>query len=262
RGLDAPDLMWIGGAVTDWYYVHLTSTTFELEAFDELVSSPNPVRSHYAMSEARWTQLAESSSGDVDVAVSRLAARRATGVIHHHWTIARARLPGTIYYWTAITQAGSRDGEMKALDLGAHASVPFLADYRPTGTEGCPKCHTPSADGRHMVLIMGNPFPTEESVDYDLVTGTARFVGYPADGAWGGAALSPHGDVLVPSFAGIRGRLGVATTAGAFDPTTGASIANTGLEATRAWMPAFSADGLLLVYVSEVPTPGGCQFNS
>src|SRR5262249_52566395 len=74
RGLDAPDLMWIGGAVTDWYYVHLTSTTFELEAFDELVSSPNPVRSHYAMSEARWTQLAESSSGDVDVAVSRLAA--------------------------------------------------------------------------------------------------------------------------------------------------------------------------------------------
>jgi hypothetical protein len=113
-----------------------------------------------------------------------------------------------------------------------------------------------------MILVMGNPFPNEETVNYDLVTGSARYVGYPAGGAWGGAAVSPHGDVVVPSFAGIRGTLGIATTSGAFDPVTATSIASSGLETTRPWMPVFSPDGQLLVYVDEVATPGGCQFGT
>jgi hypothetical protein len=77
RGLDAPDLMWAGGVVTDWYYVHIASTTFELEAFDELVSSPT--RCCTMRCRAHAGPSSQSRAGDVDVAIrgSRAAPRLA-----------------------------------------------------------------------------------------------------------------------------------------------------------------------------------------
>jgi hypothetical protein len=113
-----------------------------------------------------------------------------------------------------------------------------------------------------MSLVMVDPtigLTHPESVGIDLVNGTTQFVGYPSTGAWGAAALSAHGEVLVQNFAGIRGGLGLGVTPGAFDPVSGASIANTGLDGIRTWMPSFAPDDRLMVYVDETP---GCSFGT
>src|SRR5262249_25102634 len=73
RGLEAPRMMWNGGLDQDWYYIHLTSATFELETFlhlNAVINDPGPA-SQFQLAQSRWRQLAESTSGAVDVVVSR-----------------------------------------------------------------------------------------------------------------------------------------------------------------------------------------------
>ncbi len=266
RGLAAPIAMWNGGTTGDWYYIHFISPTYELETYSLVSPTINQVAlSQFQIPELRWRQLTESTVGAVDLTIARWSNQLATGVIHHRWTIAPTTLPGTIYYWTMKTETGSNAGRMMALDLASGASVDFLGGFQPTGTEGCPKCHTPSADGRHMSLVMVDPtigLLHPESVGVDLATGTASYAAYPTTGGWAAAALSAHGDILVQNFAGIRGTLGIGLTTGAFDAVAGTSIAGTGLDGIRTWMPSFASDDHLLVYVAETPTPGGCVFNT
>src|SRR5262249_30177838 len=94
RGLAAPELMWNGGSSSDGYYVHLTSATYELETFAPPPPYGQPPR--HAIETARWIQLTDSTSGALDVVIARLSNGVATGVVHHQWTIAPTRLPGTI----------------------------------------------------------------------------------------------------------------------------------------------------------------------
>ena len=258
RGLAAPELMWSGGSSTDLYYIHLTSATYELETF--AVPPPYEPFPYYTMSATRWAALTNSTSGGVDVAISRLASGVATGVVHHQWTIAPTRLPGTLYYSSFVV--GAVDFTMRAYDFSADTVANVFGDYSPTGDEHCPKCHSVSADGSHIVMVMA-PLTPLESVSYNLATGATTFVGFPSSGPWDAAALSAHGEVVVPNFAPIRaGSVAVATVPGVYDATTGALIPGTGLDAVRAWMPTFSQDDSLLAYVAETPTPGGCQYGS
>ncbi len=258
RGLAAPELMWSGGSSSDLYYIHLTSPTFELETF-ALPPYDQPLP-YYTMSATRWAELTNSTSGTVDIAIARLANGVATGVIHHQWTIAPVQLPGTLYYSSIVP--GAVDFTIRAYDFGAGAAADLFGDYSPTGDEHCPKCHTVSADGGHIVMTMA-PLTALESVTFNLATGATTYVGYPSSGPWDAAALSAHGEVVVPNFAPIRASLvAIATAPGAYDATTGAPIPNTGLDAVRAWMPTFSPDDGLLAYVAETPTPGGCQYGS
>jgi hypothetical protein len=162
-------------------------------------------------------------------------------VIHHHWTIAPARLPA-IYY--GFTKRGAGATAREALDPGAHASVPFLCRHRPTGTEGC---EMPHALRRWRTgLIMGPVSDRNRRLRSSLAP---RFVGYPADGAWGGAALSRTA-TLVPSFADPRSPR-ITTTAGARRPDHGRFDRQPGLETTRGCRRSRPTGCL---YVAEVPT--------
>lgn len=258
RGVAGPKLMWSGGSASDLYYIHLTSVTFELETFAE--PPPDQPLLYDTISATRWALLTDSTTGTVDVAIARLSSGVATGVIHHQWTIAPVRLPGTLYY--SALAPGAVDFTVRAYDFSVGSSTDLFGDYRPTGAEHCPKCHTASADGSHIVMAMA-PLTTLESVTYDLATGATTYVGLPSSGPWQAAALSAHAEVVVPNFAPIRGGLvAVATTPGAYDPTTGAAISGSGLDAIRTWMPTFSPDDRLLAYVAETPTPGGCQYGT
>jgi hypothetical protein len=232
RGLGAPPLMWNGGAAADTYYVHLTSGTFELEAF------ANNLPSRFDLDPTTWDQFANSTSGDAELKVARLSNGAATVVVDHHWTIAPASMRGTIYYWAINT------GRVMRIKPGAAAPDDFLG---PQVT--CPSCHTVSANGAKLVMNEGS-WPVETSISYDLGMNTNAFSGYPSNG--GGAAefalagVSADGKVVVENFAPLRGP--IAKQTGAFDALTGAPIPATGLEGLKLWMPAFSPDDKLLVY--------------
>src|SRR4029078_6627869 len=94
RGLGSPKLMWNNGAAADTYYVHITSATYELEAFTKV-----PPPSSYAFNPATWQKFVDSSAGAADPPVARLSGSAAPTAGKHKWGIAPASMRGTIYYW-------------------------------------------------------------------------------------------------------------------------------------------------------------------
>ena len=94
RGLAAPLMMWNGSGASDVYYLHLTSTYFDLKSF---VSAPAP--SQFAMDATMWTKFVESTSGKSELVMNRWDGNAATTLADQHWTIAPASMRGTIYYW-------------------------------------------------------------------------------------------------------------------------------------------------------------------
>jgi hypothetical protein len=231
RGIGAPPLMWMNGQAQDAYYVHMTSATYELEVFAANLNS------RFDLDAAIWDQLANSTSGDVEVKVSRLAGGAATVVVDQHWSIAPAQMRGTIYYWAINT------GRVMRIKPGAAQAEDFLA-----GTT-CPSCHTVSANGAKLVMNEGN-WPNETSITYDLLGNANAFSGY-ATGAGASqfalAGVSADGKVVVQNFAPLRGPIGAQP--GALDAVTGMPIAGTGLDGAQLWMPSFSPDNKLLAYV-------------
>ncbi len=234
RGLGAPPLMWMGGGVGDLYYFHVTSPTYELEAYAPADTS------RFDFDPAVWDAFASSTTGGAEIKVSRLAAGVATLLVDHHDTIAPSSMRGTIYYWAINT------GRVMRIKPGATAPDDFLG---PTVT--CPSCHTVSANGSNLVMSEGN-WPNTSSIGYNLGTNVNDFSGFPVNtGAsrWSLAGVSADGKVIVQNFAPLRGPIGVAP--GAFDSITGIELANSGIEGKQLWMPAFSPDDKLLSYIDS-----------
>lgn len=258
RGLPAPVLMWDDGPLSDIYYIRLSSATFELEVFAN-VEAP----SRYTIDRERFTQFTESTVGAADLHVARGADGAMAAVIHHTWTIASASLPGVIYYWM-YPGAEEPNGRLQRLKPGADAAENFLADYAVDGDlKKCPKCHTPSADGRHLIMTVRSDASVamNDSVNYDLKTGKTVFYGYANTNTWAGAAVSANGQVVVPNAAPARQGLAPDRQGGAFDAMTGLPLSNTGLEGLQLWTPSFSPDNQLLLYVQEKASPDviACQ---
>ncbi len=97
RGLLAPILQWNGGAATDDYYVHIVSSTFELEEFTTATNAP---ATRYAMDPTAWQQFTDSTAGAANVTVARWDGANATVIAKQGWTVAAASMRGTIYYWS------------------------------------------------------------------------------------------------------------------------------------------------------------------
>ncbi len=241
RGIGAPLLMWNNGNAPDVYYVHIVSSTFELEAF---TTAPPP--SQYQFSTGVWDQLANSTSGATELKVARWDGTNATVVVDHHDRIADGAMHGTIYYWAINT------GRVMRIQPGAAAPDDFLG-----GGVACPSCHTVSANGSTLLMntsYAGSPpsWPYEDSVSYDLVNNTSTFTGLNS----GGSGASPYalsgasadGKYLLENFAPLRGPIGNA--AGVIDTTSGAPVTGTGIDTLQAWMPAFSPDNKLIAYVT------------
>jgi hypothetical protein len=252
RDVGEARLMWLNGAAGDVYYVHVSSTTFDFQAY---VSSSS---GQYDFDATVWKQLTDSTSGAAEMKLARWDGSVATVVGDEHWTIAPGSMRGTVYYWSVNAESVVR------LTAGATSPENFLNSSGPAENHApyCPSCHTVSADGSHLFMNEGTwgvqPSPVEQSYVYDLLTSASAGPFVPNDDTsvcesdgcpseWGLAAVSPDGSTVVENFSNLRGQIGQQT--GAFDASTAQALPNTGLEGRELCMPAFSPDGLLLAYV-------------
>jgi hypothetical protein len=253
RGPGPAPLMWIGAAPTDQYWVHLWSASFD---FQKYFSAP---AGRYDFDPAVWQNFTTSTAGPAELKLARWDGSAATVVADQHWTVSPGSMRGTVYYWSVNAESVER------LTGGATAPENFLNSSGPYENHApyCPSCHTVSADGSHLVVNEGTwgqaPSPVQQSYTINLLTNATAgpFLPNPntsqcekaagCSSEWGLPAVSPDGSVVIENFAQLRGLIGQQT--GAFDSQTAQPIPNTGLEGHQLCMPAFSPDGLLLVYV-------------
>jgi len=238
RGLGSPKLMWNNGGAADIYYVHITSSTYELESFSTV---PPPAR--YAFSAGTWQKFVDSTAGAADLTVARSAAGVATIAAKHKWSIAPASMRGTIYYWANAV------GRVMRIKPGATAPDDFSAGtFGALPDGGCTMtCHTVSADGSTMVSggdTLGG--------SYDLLTNKPIFDlgGAPGSAqkrAWSNPALSPNGKYLVENSSLLPGPPGAMD--GLWNTKDGTRVASSGLDGVRLGMPSFSPDATKLAYV-------------
>jgi hypothetical protein len=235
RGVREAPLMWLNGSSTDVIGVHVTSATFELEAY---AAAP---QSRYNFDATAWQQFIDSTTGTAEVKVTRWDGQSPTVVTDQHWSVAPATMRGSIYYW------GMNAGRVLRISADSDQPDDFLG-----ADTACHSCHTVSANGQRLVMNEGT-WPQETSYSYDLKANTTTYSGLSSDDAgaseWGMAGISAAGTVLVENFAPLRGPIGQRT--GAFDAVTGEPISGTGLEGKELWMPAFAPDDQLIAYVDS-----------
>jgi hypothetical protein len=240
RGINESTLMWLGGASSDFYYVHLTAATFELESY---ATAP---QQRWDFTTTAWAQFLNSTAGPAELVVTRWDGTQATQIVDEHWTVANGSMAGTIYYAAYQVVQGAEIGKVLRIKPGAVTYDDFLQ-----AGSTCTSCHTVSANGSTLVYGGGN-YPPQTSYTYDLTTGTQVFSGFTVLDAgaspWAVPGLSADGKTLVEDFAPLYGNIGTQT--GAFNPASGTQLTATGLEGEPLWMPAFSPDNQLIAYVN------------
>jgi len=262
RGILAPVLQWNGGAASDDVYVHVTSSTFELEAY---AAAPGPTAS-YTFDPTLWQVLGDSTSGQTLLSVARWSGTAATIIASHTWTIAPASMRGTIYYWA------QNIGRVVRIKPGAtapddFANAPPLNDTSVYPSSSClMTCHTVSANGS-VIVSGGGSF----GGSYSLATGQPI---YSLPGVWGGgtagttdnstvvqwsnSALTPDGTYIVENqlASQLSEAVGGPEYGGIFKTADGTAATTAGLPNEPIFMPAFSPDGSKLLWVagaSSVP---------
>jgi hypothetical protein len=244
RGLGGPTLMWNGGQATDIYYIHVVSSTFEIESF---VTAPPPAAFPFA--DADWQKLTGSTLGQTKLTVARWDGTKATALVHHTWTVAAAEMRGTIYYWA------NNKGRVMRIKPGAVTPDDFSA-----GTfEGLPgaactmTCHTVSADGS--TLVSGGD---TLGGSYDLKLNKPRFDTGGTPGSlqkreWNYGALTPNGKYMVGNGFPVVPAAIPPGPAALVDTSTGKAVPNSGLDGVALGEPAFAPTGTLLAYL-DFPT--------
>ncbi len=243
RGINAPRLMWSNAGMSDVYYVRLFNPTYEYESFSSV-----PPPSRFAMTPQTWNDFTNSTRAATDLTVARFDGMSASRLVHQTWWIADGSMRGTIYYWAMNL------GRVVRVKPGANAPDDFLAGLVVNGTaQKCPSCHTVSADGSSLIMnVSTSDWPSEESMNYSLNNASSTYYGLHVDtgaSAWAQAAVTPDGKTLVQNFAPLRGS--PPAVEGAFDSATAAKLPNSGFDGLRPWMPAFSPDNKVFVYVQE-----------
>jgi hypothetical protein len=238
RGLGSPRLMWNNGAAADTYYVHLTSPTFELEAYSAL---PPPAR--YAFGDTTWQAFVDSTSGAASLVVARWDGAKATVAARHSWSIAPASMRGTIYYWA------NNVGRVMRIKPGAAAPDDFSAGtFGALPSSECTMtCHTVSADGSTLVSGGDTLGGTYDLLKNRVVHDTGGGAGSAQKRLWSNAALTPNGKYLVQNASPLPGPPG--RQAGLWDTSNGALEAGSGLDGKPLGTPSFAPDGSRLAYV-------------
>jgi hypothetical protein len=250
RGLAAPTLMWNGGGASDVYYVHLTSTYFELTEF---VTAPPPSR--VAADDTMWTKFASSTSGKANLVVNRWNGSVATTLVNHTWTIAPASMRGTIYYWA------NNLGRVMRIKPGASAPDDFanqapLNDPNQYTQSSClMTCHTVSADGSTLVSgggTFGGSYDLKAGQPVHYTGGTWGPVNQWQSIQWGLSAVSPTGKYMMTNSMalGLSAAVGGPSSfASLYETASGAKVPSSGLDGALLAMPAWSPEGSLIAYV-------------
>ncbi|HTV22037.1 MAG TPA: hypothetical protein VMG12_25280 [Polyangiaceae bacterium] len=187
-----------------------------------------------------------SDSGPDRLVLSLVVARngQAYGPISQTWTVAPARLSGTIYYNSYGSQLAKNEGDAVGGDHqfgGAVLSIkvgdtgPRLTAGSNGGTSACRTCHSVAAGGSRLVVQHGNAYASSSAYDLDAAGGAsetsmANGARFPALTRDGDKALSPSGQLL-------------ALPAGDVLPATGLATAFTNLGT-----PMFSPDSSLVAF--------------
>jgi hypothetical protein len=194
-----------------------------------------------------WDMATNTAGGKADqLTVSLTVAKggMAYGPISETWTIAPARLDGTIYYQSYGTQLvqnyGGAVGGNKlfggaVLSVKVGDTAPKLVAGTNTLTSGCRVCHSVAASGSRLVAQHGDSYGTSSAYDLGTMGSTEHVMvhdaTFPAVYPDGSMALTPGG-VLLPL------------------PTDTTPIATTGLTSvvTNLGDPAFSPDGTMIAF--------------
>lgn len=259
RGLLAPLLMWrssLGDADAVQITLKSSSGSFSWTGTfarpDVLAQTGTPFIRH-PIPQDIW-RIATNTAGGADkltVGLTIAKGGQAYGPIYQTWTVASARLSGTIYYNSYGTQlaknyAGAVGGD--GMFGGAVLSIK-VGDTGPALTAGgngdstqCRVCHSVSADGSRLIAQRGEnsalsslyELTPNGSVEVPLTNG-AEFPGVYPDGS---VALAPNAQ-LYPL------------------PDNSAPLATAGLTsvATSLGTPAFSPDGALVTF-NPIAGPG------
>lgn len=267
RGLLAPLLMWdwsLGDA--DAVKIELATTsgsfsyagTFAKPAI--LATTGTPMIRHPVPQDA-WTMATNSAGAATldqqpDLLVLRVTVAKdgsAYGPIEQTYTIAPARLAGTIYYQSYGTQLaknftgamggdGQFGGAVLSIKVGDHG--PELVAGGTGDSSYCRVCHSVSADGSRLVAQRGLTSDTSgyaitpTSVTEELLAISAEFPGITPDGDF---ALNAAGQLIDLNAAGttvaVNGLAAAATNVGTpsfsaagdrvvFNPMASSSISN------------------------------------
>ena len=246
RGLPAPLLMWdwtTGDADAIQIQLKTTSGSYSytgtfakpaiLGAGGKFIRHPIP--------QDVWDTATNSAGGADQLTVSLTVAKggMAYGPISQTWTVASARLSGTIYYNSYGTQLAQNSGGAvggnhqyggAVLSIRVGDTAPQLVAGNNGGAAQCRVCHSVAANGSRLVVQRGDNYGASSAYDlgsmgtteHAMATG-ATFPGVYPDGS---LALSPNGQLL-------------ALPAGTPVPVSG--IGN------NLGAPAFSPDGKLVV---------------
>jgi hypothetical protein len=273
RGLNAPLIQWdasLGSA--SGIALHLETTTGSF-VYDGMFGPPALLGSapfvNHPIPQDIWA-MATNTAQDADKLTMRIAVvvgGVAYGPATQTWTIAPARLTGTVYYNSYLTHLlTNSEFNVNGVYVGAGvigiragASDPFVVagTTDPDGGThgaGCRACHSVAALGSRLIVQHGPPSSYPVTSSYDLLNGYAEMVltSYPSTFAW--AALSPDGTMAVTN----------AVSMAANDSTThvysflpdGGPIAMTGLDGVQAGTPTFSPDGKHVAFTLHSGTVG------
>lgn len=238
RGIAGPQMMWNNGGAADTYYVHVTSPTFDLEAFTTV-----PPPSRYAFAAATWTKFVESTKGASDLLVTRHNGTAATIIAQHKWSISAASMRGTIYYWA------NNQGRVMRIKPGAATPDDFsVGTFGALPASGCTMtCHTVSADGSTLVSGGDTLGGSYDLLKNKPVFDTGGAAGSAQKRLWSNPAVSPNGQYLIQNSSPLPGPPGA--QAGLYKTADGTKVAASGLDAINMGMPAFAPDGTKIAYV-------------
>jgi hypothetical protein len=252
RGLGAPLLQWEGPA-PEAALVRLSSAAFRYEG-----CVPLKGLSELTLEPRVWLAAEAASEGPTDalsVEVFVLAQGTAHGPVRTQLSLSTARVRGSVYYQTYNSPLAPRTSVASVL------RVPLGGKAQPLFAEGsCNGCHSLARSGVALVASIdgaGKSFTLSAGAPTPLLGPTARLPGAEF------AAVHPSGPYYVATAhpvgtSGINLRSFGAdrqTNSALFSLDSGALVPAAGVP-TQATMPAFSRDGLALVFNDAADAAG------
>lgn len=257
RGMLAPLLMWESNlAGTDAVRIDLRTTSGSFEwigtfAPPAILAQSGGTFSRHPIPQDAWRMATDSAGGPtlngspdrLELKVTIASGGAAYGPLSQTWTVAPARLTGTIYYASYGTNlAKNLDGAVggdgrfggAVLSIRGGDTGPALVAGSDGGNAQCRVCHSVSTDGSRLFAVVGGDTDSASYAITPMGVTETQFkpvVAYPA--------LTPDGRFALAPDAKLRDL-----------DNGGAVVATTGLTdiATALGTPLFSHDGQRVVF--------------